>query len=290
MLHSLLQPLRDLLTRLFGKRPKPAAKAKPAVRPAPAKPVKKKPKPKDGPPPETFAFSIKATAKPDPSKPQAKPQPKPQAKPPAEDGEPGEDMDLEVKSGTEKKDKRTAFRVSIRGMDVASAELNARCPAVDISATGIGFQYQGPRVKGGTLLNLDLRLAGKILAPQIPVKVMRHEGGVLGCAFLELNRVQEDAVGKIVVGAQRGTLFPSAGGAKPGAPQQAKPGAAPAKPAAPQGKPAAPQAKPQAPAQAKPAAPQQARPAAAAAKPAAPQAKPAAAQARPVSPPGATRK
>ena len=255
----MLHALKDLLHRLFGKRAKPAPRGKPAARPAPAKakPVKKKP---DGPAPQEFAFSLKTPPKPDPAKPQAKPQP--MARPKDPEGEDGEAPapDLEVKSGSEKKEKRTAFRVPIRGLDIACAELNARCPALDISATGIGFQYQGPRVKGGTILTLDVRLAGKILAQQVPAKVMRHEGGILGCAFLELNRVQEDAVGKIVVGAQRGTLF-QAGGAK----APAKPGAAPAKPGA---APAKPQAAPAKPGAAKPAAP----------------------GARPVSPPGATRK
>ena len=275
MLHSLLQPLRDLLHRLFGKRAKPAPKGKPAARPAPAKakPAKKKP---DGPAPQEFAFSLKTPPKPDPAKPQAKPQPKPMARPKAPEDEDGEAPapDLEIKSGSEKKEKRTAFRVPIRGLDIACAELNARCPALDISATGIGFQYQGPRVKGGTVLTLDVRLAGKILAQQIPAKVMRHEGGILGCAFLELNRVQEDAVGKIVVGAQRGTLFPSGGAKAPGKPQ-----AAPAKPQAAPAKPQPAQAKPQ---------PAPAKPGAAPAKPG--PAKPAAPGTRPVSPPGATRK
>jgi hypothetical protein len=236
MLHSLLQPLRDLFARLFGARAKPA-KARPAARPAPAKAKPAKKKPKDGPPPEAFAFSIKTTPKTEAAKPQARPQAKPQPAAPAREAKEAEAPDLDVKSGSEKKEKRTAFRVSIRGVDVACAELQARCPALDISATGIGFQYQGPRVKGGTPLTLDLRLAGKMLAQQIPVKVMRHEGGILGCAFLELNRVQEDAVGKIVVGAQRGTLFQAAGAKAP----QAKP-AAPGKPGAP-AKPAAPGAK-----------------------------------------------
>lgn len=273
MLHALLQPLRDLLHRLFGKRAKPAPKGKPAARPAPAKakPAKKRP---DGPAPQEFAFSLKTPPKPDPAKPQAKAQPKPMARPKPPEDEDGEapDPDLEIKSGSEKKEKRTAFRVPIRGLDIACAELNARCPALDISATGIGFQYQGPRVKGGTVLTLDVRLAGTVLAQQIPVKVMRHEGGVLGCAFLEMTRPQEEAVGKIVVGAQRGTLFPAAGAKTP----PGKPGAKPGAPAKPQAAPARPQQPPQA------------KPGAAPAKPG--PAKPAAPGTRPVSPPGATRK
>lgn len=53
----------------------------------------------------------------------------------------------------------------------------------------------------------------KILAQQIPAKVILYEGEILGCVFLELNLVQEDVVGKIVAGVQHSALFqPGEGG------------------------------------------------------------------------------
>lgn len=214
---SVLDFLRTLLRR--GPRSpvpaKPAAKTKPAPR---AKPGAAKPAPaKKKPPapvqvPEEYAFTVKL----DPAK--AKPAAKPPtpvrpAVPEAEARaaqEPGEaaPADLDLKLAEEKKEKRKAFRVSIRGLTVACAEFQTACPAVDLSALGIGFQHEGPRLKAGTVLTLTIQLSGQTLAEGLQAKVVRHEQGVVGAAFQELTRPQEDHVYKIVLEAQRGILIP----------------------------------------------------------------------------------
>ncbi|WP_449242737.1 PilZ domain-containing protein [Desulfovibrio sp.] len=225
MFKRLFAPVWDALLSVL--RPKKKAPSAPKKKVStPKKPAAKKPAPAST-APAPFAFSYKA----DPAK--AKPTTPPPATQPTADEEARGPGDLPLAINDEAKgEKRKAFRVSVRGLDVACPELGSVYPTTDISATGLGFRFQGPRVKGGTALTLTLRYGGKALAQGIPGKVMRHEGGVVGCAFLELSRTQEDAIYKIVLAAQRA--------AKPqqGKPQQTKPGAKPGA-KAPAAKPAA---------------------------------------------------
>lgn len=295
LLRSVLDFLRALLQR--GPKPRVQTRATAPGKPRTAPAGKKRSGPDKA--PEAFAFAVKL----DPAK--AKSEAKPAANParavvlqtearPAKESAEAAPAELDLKLAGERKEKRKAFRVSIRGLTVACAELEAAGPAVDLSALGIGFQHGGPHLKAGTPLTLTLELDGKALAEGLQAKVVRHEQGVVGAAFQDLTRPQEDHVYKIVLEAQRGTLVPgqvrdeaAKAGHKthaaqahqeksaPAKPQQpATPAAArPAQPAQPTAKPAQP-----APAGARPAqTPAQpvARPTQPAAKPVQPTTKPA---------------
>ncbi|MES9995582.1 PilZ domain-containing protein [Desulfovibrio aminophilus] len=209
MFKRLFAPLWDALLNCLRRKPKSPGASKRAA-PKNKKPTRKKDAPAT---PAPFAFSYK----PDPAKAKAAPAKVPLQTQPDEEAQGPGDLPLDIKEPEVKNEKRRAFRVTIRGLDVACPELGGVYPTTDISATGLGFRFQGPRVKGGTILSLTLRGGGKALAQGLPAKAMRHESGVVGCAFLELTRTQEDAVYKIVLAAQRSSQ-----------PQQAKPGTKPA--------------------------------------------------------------
>lgn len=205
MFKRLFAPLWDALLSCLRRKPKSTAAPKKSA-PKPKKPTRKNGATAT---PVPFAFSYK----PDPAKAKTTPaKVSPQTQPDAEAQGPG-DLPLDIKEPEVKNEKRRAFRVTVRGLDVACPELGGVYHTTDISATGLGFRFQGPRVKGGTVLTLTLRGGGKVLAQGLPAKAMRHDSGVVGCAFLELTRPQEDAVYKIVLTAQRSSQ-----------PQQAKPG------------------------------------------------------------------
>lgn len=99
--------------------------------------------------------------------------------------------------------KRNAIRVEVKGLTVFVHRLNKPYRVADISATGIGFRFEKPRVKGGVQLKMDLLLDGKKEIEGVTAKVMRHEQGVVGCAFVDLDRHQEDAVSRLVLMGQK---------------------------------------------------------------------------------------
>lgn len=99
--------------------------------------------------------------------------------------------------------KRNTLRISVEGLKVYLPRLNKTFDVADISPTGLGFKFEKPRVKGGVMLKMDLVLDGKNEAVGIMCKVMRHERGKVGCAFVELDRAQDDAVHKIVLLGQK---------------------------------------------------------------------------------------
>ena len=81
--------------------------------------------------------------------------------------------------------------------------LNKQFPVSDISATGLGFEFEKPRVKGGVKLKMDIYLNGNLKTSGIMCKVMRHERGSVGCIFEELDRAQDDAVHEVVLLGQK---------------------------------------------------------------------------------------
>ncbi|MEZ7195997.1 PilZ domain-containing protein [Pseudodesulfovibrio karagichevae] len=95
--------------------------------------------------------------------------------------------------------KRKAFRVTVDGLAVFIPRLGKTFPVSDISASGLGFRFLKPRLKCGVKIRMDLLINGGREIEGVPCKVMRHEQGVVGCAFTELDRKQEDAISRIVL-------------------------------------------------------------------------------------------
>lgn len=95
--------------------------------------------------------------------------------------------------------KRKAFRITVDGLTVFIPRLGKAFPVSDISASGLGFRFLKPRIKCGVKIRMDLLLNGGREVEGVLCKVMRHERGVVGCAFTELDRKQEDAVSRIVL-------------------------------------------------------------------------------------------
>jgi hypothetical protein len=95
--------------------------------------------------------------------------------------------------------KRKAFRITVDGLAVFIPRLGKTFPVSDISASGLGFRFQKPRIKCGVKIKMDLMINGGREVEGVSCKVMRHERGVVGCAFTELDRKQEDAVSRIVL-------------------------------------------------------------------------------------------
>ena len=95
--------------------------------------------------------------------------------------------------------KRKAFRITVDGLAAFIPRLGKTFPVSDISASGLGFRFQKPRIKCGVKIKMDLLINGGREVEGVLCKVMRHERGVVGCAFVDLDRKQEDAVSRIVL-------------------------------------------------------------------------------------------
>lgn len=93
--------------------------------------------------------------------------------------------------------------VSLPGLAVGVSELKRALKVRDISTTGIGIAYDGPRVKAGTELTLLLATRKKRLAAGLRARVVRHEEGVLGARFTDLEPQQEDLLGRLVLLGQK---------------------------------------------------------------------------------------
>lgn len=110
---------------------------------------------------------------------------------------------ISLKGEDERAKKRQAIRIKVEGLTVLVKRLKKEFPVTDISATGLGFDFEKPRIKGGIKLEMDLILNGEIKATGLVGKVMRHERGSVGCIFEELDRAQDDAVHAVVLLGQK---------------------------------------------------------------------------------------
>jgi len=110
---------------------------------------------------------------------------------------------ISLKGEDEKSKKRNALRITVDGLTVHVSRLNKQYPVSDISATGLGFEFEKPRVKGGVKLKMDLYLNGELKTSELMCKVMRHDRGSVGCIFEELDRAQDDAVHEVVLLGQK---------------------------------------------------------------------------------------
>lgn len=110
---------------------------------------------------------------------------------------------ISLKGENEQSKKRNALRIKVKGLTVHVARLNKQYPVSDISATGLGFEFEKPRVKAGVMLKMDLYLDGTKKASDIMCKVRRHERGSVGCVYIDLDRAQDDIVHEIVLLGQK---------------------------------------------------------------------------------------
>lgn len=110
---------------------------------------------------------------------------------------------ISLKGDDEQAKKRSAIRITVKGLRVRIPRLKKVFKVTDISATGLGFPFEKPRIKGGVKLKMDLVLGKEIIAKNLVCKVMRHEKGHVGCIFEDLDRAQDDAVHKVVLLGQK---------------------------------------------------------------------------------------
>ncbi len=112
-------------------------------------------------------------------------------------------FNISIKGESEQAKKRSAMRITVKGLKVHVHRLKKDFKVTDISATGLGFKFEKPRIKGGVKLDMDLHLNGDTKATKLQCKVMRHEGGSVGCIFIDLDRKQDDVVHEIVLLGQK---------------------------------------------------------------------------------------
>ena len=110
---------------------------------------------------------------------------------------------ISLKDEDERSKKRKAVRIRVEGLEAHVHRLKKKYAVTDISATGLGFAFEKPRVKGGVMLKMDLYLNGEQKAEGIMCKVMRHERGSVGCIFIDLDRAQDDTVHEVVLLGQK---------------------------------------------------------------------------------------
>jgi len=110
---------------------------------------------------------------------------------------------ISLKTEDAQSKKREALRIRVNNLFVHVSRLNKRYPVTDISATGLGFAFEKPRIKAGVDLVMTIILDGKVMAKDVQCKVRRHDRGSVGCAFVDLDRAQDDAVHAIVLRGQK---------------------------------------------------------------------------------------
>ncbi|MFH1914217.1 MAG: PilZ domain-containing protein [Pseudomonadota bacterium] len=195
----------DFFTSLFSRRAKPAAKGgkKPANKAkTPAKPAAKpsqksaaKPTDSRNPGEEAIAFKVTKTGE--------KKRRKAEKISAAPIDEKALGFSISLKTEDAQSKKREALRIRVDNLFVHVSRLNKRYPVTDISATGLGFAFEKPRVKAGVDLVMTIILDGKVAAKDVQCKVRRHDRGSVGCAFVDLDRAQDDAVHAIVLRGQK---------------------------------------------------------------------------------------
>lgn len=114
-----------------------------------------------------------------------------------------EALDFSISLKNSDSRKRNAIRITLDDLEIYIHRLNKKFPVTNISATGLGFSFEKPRIKGGVILAVDIVHEGEVKAKNVTCKVMHHEKGAVGCKFVELDRPQDDAVNKLVLLGQK---------------------------------------------------------------------------------------
>ncbi|WP_285906339.1 PilZ domain-containing protein [Pseudodesulfovibrio pelocollis] len=187
----------DFFTSLFSRRAKPKARGgkKPASKAKQSsKPAAKSTAPRKG-GEEAIGFNVAKTAE--------KKRKKAEKISAAPIDEKALGFSISLKTEDAQSKKREALRIRVDNLFVHVSRLNKRYPVTDISATGLGFAFEKPRIKAGVDLVMTIILDGKVMAKDVQCKVRRHDRGSVGCAFVDLDRAQDDAVHAIVLRGQK---------------------------------------------------------------------------------------
>ncbi|NDY58639.1 PilZ domain-containing protein [Desulfovibrio sulfodismutans] len=106
---------------------------------------------------------------------------------------------------SEAKDRRRAYRVHIKDLQVVVHGQSATFSftAKDVSALGVGVLTNAKAFQPGILIRLDIKQGGKILATGLTAKVVRAGGGVVGCQFQDMTKVQETILHTLVLEEQK---------------------------------------------------------------------------------------
>lgn len=97
---------------------------------------------------------------------------------------------------------RKAFRIDVDNMHVICRSPRIKCRISDISATGIGF-ISSKDFPIGETVDAVLLWSGKPVLKNLKIKIVRHDGKIVGCEFQNLKRDQDKIISKIVLAAQK---------------------------------------------------------------------------------------
>lgn len=106
------------------------------------------------------------------------------------------------KSERKEDERREAVRVPVDGLDVRVDRVGT-LSCVNISATGVAFRFNKARFKYGVELNLAFIYDNKVRTKDVNAKVIRHEKGVVGCVFENLDHRQDDVISKFLLIGQK---------------------------------------------------------------------------------------
>ncbi|NMC47928.1 MAG: PilZ domain-containing protein [Desulfovibrio sp.] len=104
------------------------------------------------------------------------------------------------------KERRRAYRVRIKDLQVVVHGQSATFTftAKDVSALGVGMMTSARAFKPGILIRLDIKKqGGQIIASGLTAKVVRAEGGVVGCQFQDMTKEQETILHSLVLEEQK---------------------------------------------------------------------------------------
>lgn len=113
---------------------------------------------------------------------------------------------------------RAAFRVPATDIIISIDDLNdpaQKFETVDVSVTGVGFKMDKKLFKLGSVVGITFYQNGNPIITGAKVKIMRFEGGLAGCQFVDLDRVQEDDIYKLVLSKQKELSERKKGGKPP---------------------------------------------------------------------------
>lgn len=113
-----------------------------------------------------------------------------------------EALGFTFKSERKEDERRQAVRVPVEGLDLRVDRVGV-LPCQNISATGVAFRFTKARFKTGVKLKMAFIYDNKARASEVKAKVVRHERGVVGCEFEELDYRQEDVISKFLLIGQK---------------------------------------------------------------------------------------
>ncbi len=113
--------------------------------------------------------------------------------------------DLEFYHPNTDTNRRSAYRVKVAGLTLRMPRRDmANFPVVDISASGVSFKGPEGRFQWGEVFECDIMLGERVFISGLVAKAQRiFPGGVVGAAFVDLERRKEVKLDKLVLEAQK---------------------------------------------------------------------------------------